>query len=82
MSERAWVKQAACLGTTTPDLWFPKSRHRVGAEVRAICQGCPVRFECLDYAVRWNIRHGVWGGLSSFERRRLHSRAACARRAS
>lgn len=73
-AEQPWIDQAACRSTTTPDQWFPEPGHGVKDDVRALCHGCPVRFECLDYAVTWKIRYGVWGGLSFTERRRLHRR--------
>lgn len=38
---------------------------------KAICAICPVRLECLQYALRINEQHGVWGGLNEQERRAL-----------
>lgn len=32
---------------------------------------CPVRQECLAYAVRHAIPHGIWGGRNDAERRRI-----------
>jgi WhiB family redox-sensing transcriptional regulator len=32
---------------------------------------CPVRQECLDYALKNKILHGLWGGESERSRRRL-----------
>ena len=37
---------------------------------------CPVRAECLDYALRNSIRHGIWGGLNEEERARERCRRA------
>jgi len=37
----------------------------------AVCTGCPVKGVCLDYALRNRIDHGVWGGASERERKRL-----------
>ena len=34
-------------------------------------RGCPVRIECLEYALLHRIEHGVWGGASERERRRI-----------
>jgi WhiB family redox-sensing transcriptional regulator len=41
---------------------------------RRICASCPVQHECLEYALRNRIDHGVWGGCSERERRRILKR--------
>jgi WhiB family redox-sensing transcriptional regulator len=41
---------------------------------RAICKGCPVTSQCLEYALEERIEHGVWGGCSERERRRILKR--------
>lgn len=44
---------------------------------KKVCRGdanspvCPVREECLMYALTNNLRHGVWGGMTDGERRRI-----------
>lgn len=56
--------------SVAPDVFFPNDG--VGVEAaRRICDGCPVRVECLEYALHHRIEHGVWGGASERERRRL-----------
>lgn len=64
-----WTERAGCIGSD-PDLFFP-GRGESCAPAKAICAPCPVRSECLDYARRWNISFGVWGGTSERERRQL-----------
>lgn len=64
-----WADQAACAGVSG-DEFFPERGASV-ANAKALCAACPVRFECLDYALRWRIPHGIWGGLSTRERQRL-----------
>lgn len=64
-----WARRAACAGTD-PELWFP-NQGAPDAQAKAICDSCPVRQQCLDYALRWDIQFGMWGGLSTRERRRL-----------
>ncbi len=44
------------------------------AEAKAICAGCAVRRECLDYAIAIREAHGIWGGLNECERRALLAR--------
>ena len=36
----------------------------------AVCQSCPARRDCLDYAIANNERFGIWGGLTEQQRRR------------
>lgn len=64
-----WAAHAAC-ANTSPDLFFPDKGGSTAA-ARAVCATCPVTTECLDYALRWRIPHGIWGGTSERERRRL-----------
>ncbi len=40
-------------------------------EAKCICLGCPVRRECLDFAMRVREPHGIWGGMTEAERRHL-----------
>ncbi len=53
-------------------MWFPDPKEPAEA-AKAVCAGCPVRDECLDYALASRQRFGVWGGMSEQERRRLDS---------
>ncbi len=56
-----------------PSLFFPSDG--VGVEVaRRICATCPVKLPCLEYALANSIDHGVWGGASERERRRIARR--------
>ncbi|MFM7224049.1 MAG: WhiB family transcriptional regulator [Actinomycetota bacterium] len=64
-----WLDAAACRGATT-DVFFPTSESGKVAAVR-ICAACPVREECLEYAIATRQPEGVWGGLDPVERRRL-----------
>ncbi|SRR5690606_24839892 len=73
-----WMARGNC-ADKPPSLFFPSDG--VGVEVaRRVCADCPVRTECLEYALANRIDHGVWGGTSERERRRiLKARAAEAR---
>lgn len=54
------------------DLFFPESGgNRHAADARQICRACPVRDDCLEYALDNFIRDGIWGATSEKERRVL-----------
>lgn len=36
-----------------------------------ICEGCPVRVECLTHAMLWPEPDGIWGGKNIDQRRRI-----------
>jgi len=38
---------------------------------KAVCAQCPVRSECLEWALETAQPHGVWGGLDEQEREHL-----------
>lgn len=67
-----WMADAAC-AHHPDDLWFPTrgAQEEDLALAYAICDTCPVRDECLAYALDQNITFGVWGGKSGAERRAL-----------
>jgi WhiB family transcriptional regulator, redox-sensing transcriptional regulator len=71
----SWMLGARCRDLP-PVIFFPSDG--VGVEVaRHYCAECPVRAECLEFALGHRIDHGVWGGSSERERRRiLRSRRA------
>lgn len=75
-AETEWQALANCLGVD-PELFFPE-RGASTREAKAVCKGCVVREACLAYALRRGERHGVWGGTSERERRRLRRAAEAA----
>jgi WhiB family redox-sensing transcriptional regulator len=68
----SWRAQAACRGLET-DIFFPATDEEA-EPAKAICAACPVREECLEYALTTRQEDGVWGGLTETERRRLRRR--------
>jgi len=56
-----------------PAVFFPQDGAGV-ERARAISKGCPVTDKCLEYALEERIEHGVWGGCSERERRRILKR--------
>ncbi|MEU1040666.1 WhiB family transcriptional regulator [Streptomyces sp. NPDC005551] len=77
-----WRESAACR-TADPDLFFPIGNTGPALlqihEAKAVCQGCPVREECLEWALEAGQTQGVWGGTSEDERRALRRRRAVRR---
>ncbi len=67
-----WMDDGLCR-QVPPSTFFPNDG--VGVEVaRRICATCPVQVPCLEYALAERIDHGVWGGASERERRRILKR--------
>ena len=75
-----WFEDAACQSVDT-DVFFPVSEAHA-SEAKAICAACPVREECLEYALATRPGDGVWGGLTATERHRLIRRRQKAARKS
>ena len=75
--EYGWQWRAACRGEDS-GLFFPpgewesrEERQARERKAKSICAVCPVRIECLEYAIRIREPHGIWGGLNEIERRVL-----------
>ncbi len=79
-----WRSAGACL-TADPDQFFPiypagQAEGQV-ASAKAICAGCEVRRECLEFALAHAPVYGIWGGTTPEDRqrdRRRKRRAAVA----
>ncbi|MFB6524873.1 WhiB family transcriptional regulator [Streptomyces sp. NPDC056399] len=67
MNER-WMTSALCRTVHADDLFVEGAAHN---RAKALCTGCPVKAECLAYALDGRIEHGVWGGMTERERRAL-----------
>ncbi len=68
-SYEPWRNEAACHDSTEVDFFSEEPGEQTRA--RAMCGGCPVIDECLQYAIDTNQTEGVWGGLLPRERNRL-----------
>lgn len=70
-----WREFALCRGMD-PDIWYP-DRGTTTDETRqakAVCEQCPVREACLEYALLAHEDRGIWGGQSAKERRAIARR--------
>lgn len=67
--DNEWMADGNC-AERPPGVFFPSDG--VGVEIaKRICATCEVKVVCLEYALRNRIDHGVWGGTSERERRRI-----------
>ena len=67
--DTTWMSQGKCR-EVDPELFVPSDGVGV-IRARKICAKCTVSGQCLEYALANQIEHGVWGGCSERERRRL-----------
>ena len=71
-----WAERALC-AQADGDAWFPeKGQHAVAKTAMRVCRVCPVRAQCLDYALSgadtWGgIATGIWGGTTPQQRNKL-----------
>ena len=72
-ADELWKDQANCVGIDT-DLFFTSGESegddRDIKNLTRICAACPVKIECLDYAVKYS-QLGWWGGTTEAERKRI-----------
>jgi len=71
-----WRLQGACTLGDLSLFFGPEDEPDADRQVReakaeAICQECPVRRECLSYAVTTAQKSGYWGGVGEVERARI-----------
>lgn len=64
-----WRSKAACQGLD-PDIFYPLDDED-SDEAKAVCDVCPVREACLEHALGYREKEGVWGGATERERRRI-----------
>ncbi|HEV2810651.1 MAG TPA: WhiB family transcriptional regulator [Acidimicrobiales bacterium] len=70
--DTTWMVKGNCRDEP-PSRFFPSDGVGVEAAQR-ICEGCAVKSPCLEYALEQRVDHGVWGGASERERRRILKR--------
>lgn len=69
-----WRDDAACLGVDS-EIFFSQAVESI-ATAKEVCCGCPVRAECLDFALTNRERYGIWGGRTEQSRALLAARIA------
>jgi WhiB family redox-sensing transcriptional regulator len=58
-----------------PDIFFPND-WEAGTRAddllaKTVCNRCPLKMQCLEYAMIAEDEQGTWGGLTAHERRQL-----------
>ncbi|MEV0694108.1 WhiB family transcriptional regulator [Streptomyces sp. NPDC050388] len=76
IGDTSWHIRGVCHGMDPEDAdatFFPLPRdHEAIAEAKELCGLCPVRRDCLNYALENALKEGIWGGLTEAERRPWH----------
>jgi WhiB family transcriptional regulator, redox-sensing transcriptional regulator len=68
----AWHAQGSCRSAPASISWFPEQTSL--SEAKRVCASCPVREECLEWALAQDsYLVGIWGGTSQRERHRLRA---------
>lgn len=63
-----WRTKAACKGVD-PNEFFTTEEKRVRV-MKQLCDSCPVKSECLQFALTNDIAWGIYGGMTPKERNR------------
>ena len=77
LADGFWDK-ALCKGID-PSFFFPtgipgrygKNVETMEAENKKACNPCPMKEDCLEYALNTRQDHGIWGGTTPEERRQI-----------
>ena len=72
MTPEEWREDAVCR-QVDPELWFPDRAGDNGGLAKQVCRSCPVRAQCLEYAIYTGQRYGIWGGVSAATLARLRN---------
>lgn len=67
------MDEGECLQAPDPNLFFPNATtERDGIDqARRYCWRCTVQDECLDYALKYQIKDGIFAGLLPDQRRSI-----------
>lgn len=83
-ADRSWQMKGLCRGNHSY-LFFPPStverkeeRERREIKAKAICTVCPVKGDCLEFALEIKEPYGIWGALTETERRQVLARRVAA----
>ena len=78
-----WRADAACRVDRSACDFFPGGDRgqtlAMTNAARKVCRGCPVKIDCLLYAIETRQEYGVWGGATEPERKRLQRKLGAAK---
>lgn len=72
-----WQEQGNCHGIEDPEIFFlpygirATKKKEAEDKAKAICEGCPVIQQCLQFALDTRETYGVWGGTTPEERQEM-----------
>lgn len=72
--DELWMDDAPCTSVGT-DAFFPEpapGRPRRHYKAPKVCADCPVRDQCLQFALNNDFTDGIYGGLTPAQREHLH----------
>ncbi len=83
-ADYSWRNEAVCRDTD-PELFFPIGTTGQALlqidKAKEVCDECPVKVKCLDFAIETNQDSGIWGGTSEEERRDIRRQIAALKKA-
>lgn len=64
-----WMELGSCRGVTT-NIFFPEPYEVPSQAARRLCRRCPVKQECLQYALDHG-EVGIWGNTTDADRAKM-----------
>ena len=64
-----WWDLGACRGLDAA-IFYPDDEQEAQA-AKTVCESCPVQQSCLNHALTFREKAGVWGGATERDRRRI-----------
>lgn len=71
LRRESWMEQGLCAQVDGDLFYADKGDWANTIKAKMVCRRCPVRRECLLYALENNEQHGVWGGMTPQQRKDL-----------
>jgi len=64
-----FIREEALCAQSDPELWF-EEKTSLAREAISICSQFPVMEECRQFAIDNEVDYGIWGGMTTAQRRR------------